>query len=761
MKPKIEKCLKLLQDGFSLITVSDNKIPNFSWKKQQSKPLDEKEFKKRYYQEEKKYKRKNGEDGILRATEGVGIVTGYDNLEVLDVDLKVFSTAKEQREWFSDFIQFLDDNILDFYDKFCITKTRNNGYHIIFKSKRVEGNRKLAKLKGHKEYILETRGIGGYVFIYDNFLKGKDYSDIQYISDEDRNILFDACKIFNYEEPKKEPDINRKEKKKYVKRDGDITPWEDFNNKNNVWDLIKSDFSVVRDFSDKTVIKRNGSENATSGSIFKDNDLLYIFTGNVPYIEAEKPYKAWDIYVYKEFGGDYSEAAKQAYKDGYGSRIISRKEEIEIEIDNNKIEFPLDIFPKDIQEYIKEASITLNHSIDYMGCSLLWCLSLCVGNSINIEVIPGWHENSNLWIALVGEAGWGKTPSIKRIIHPLQKMNAKEVKDFYQKQKEYEDYQGLSKKDKKNNPEVKKPIKRQFIANDITIEALSDLHEDSKNGIGVFKDELAGWFKDMNKYREGSDLEFWLSCWSGSPIILNRITRKGNMIEKPCISVLGGIQPEILEDFNTDTNKQNGFLDRILICFPDLKSEYLSTKRISYDSIQWFIDVLVGFYRMIKENVTDYDMSGEIQPKTAKMTNDAFELYNKRHREITDMENGELTNQYLKSMLPKQKAYIPRFALLINVFKNYLGSSEDALSVDKNSINKAIKLSNYFIENAKKTKNKAQNTKGIKDIINDNKGKNKREIISKIQSQNPNFDKKKAAQLLDVSVRMVYKYLKN
>src|SRR5690625_2254613 len=91
MKPKIEKCLKLLQDGFSLITVSDNKIPNFSWKKQQSKPLDEKEFKKRYYQEEKKYKRKNGEDGILRATEGVGIVTGYDNLEVLDVDLKVFS----------------------------------------------------------------------------------------------------------------------------------------------------------------------------------------------------------------------------------------------------------------------------------------------------------------------------------------------------------------------------------------------------------------------------------------------------------------------------------------------------------------------------------------------------------------------------------------------------------------------------------------------------------------------------------------------
>ena len=61
--------------------------------------------------------------------------------------------------------------------------------------------------------------------------------------------------------------------------------------------------------------------------------------------------------------------------------------------------------------------------------------------------------------------------------------------------------------------EVKKPRKSQFIADDITIEALVDLHQESKNSVGVFKDELAGWFKDMNKYREGSDLQFWLCKW--------------------------------------------------------------------------------------------------------------------------------------------------------------------------------------------------------------------------------------------------------
>ena len=38
------------------------------------------------------------------------------------------------------------------------------------------------------------------------------------------------------------------------------------------------------------------------------------------------------------------------------------------------------------------------------------------------------------------------------------------------------------------------------------MEALIDLHENVPHGIGIFKDELAGWLKDMNKYRSGSDL---------------------------------------------------------------------------------------------------------------------------------------------------------------------------------------------------------------------------------------------------------------
>jgi len=45
---ELNKCFKLLDDGFSLITVGDNKIPNYSWKKCQSEQISKENFEKQY-----------------------------------------------------------------------------------------------------------------------------------------------------------------------------------------------------------------------------------------------------------------------------------------------------------------------------------------------------------------------------------------------------------------------------------------------------------------------------------------------------------------------------------------------------------------------------------------------------------------------------------------------------------------------------------------------------------------------------------------
>ncbi len=208
----------------------------------------------------------------------------------------------------------------------------------------------------------------------------------------------------------------------------------------------------------------------------------------------------------------------------------------------------------------------------------------------------------------------------------------------------------------------------QFIANDITIEALVDLHEDRDNGVAVFKDELAGWFKDMNKYRAGSDLEFWLSTWSGESVNLNRLTRAGSFVEKPFIPILGGIQPDILNSFFTDDNKDNGFIDRLLLSFPEAEVPYFNEEEIDENLLLWYKESIISLYdylQLLAEKSRDLDEERNITPYICTLNAEAKKEWIRIFNNITDHQNSENENEYIKSMYPKQKAYIPRFDVFV------------------------------------------------------------------------------------------------
>ena len=741
--------LKLLaQNGYSIIPCSELKVPIGIWKKYQEQARSIEEVEKL--------------DAPL-----YGLVTGVNDVEVLDIDLKVLPSAREQKEFWDEFINFIKNNIYDFDDKFVVAKTQKNGYHILYRCKKIEGNKKLAKLKGHTEAIFETRGIGGMVIIYENFVSKLDsYSKIQEITEEDRDILLSSAKMYNYVE---ETPIDIPKKEKVSFEVGEITPWQDYNDSTNIWDIISDEFSIVSNNKKHIVIKRHGATSVHSGYIFKDSGFMYLFsTGTIyPHEKLITPFLAYTI---KYHSGDFSESAKALYKEGFGSRVKKELKEV-ISLPNNEklveefkynktdLIFPIDIFPDPIQSYILECNSKLDSNIDYMGCSLLWLISVSIGNSIEVEVKIGWTENATVWISLVGKAGIGKTPSINNVIFPLQKVNSREIKNYYKELEKFEYYDNLSKKEKEESIEVQKPIKKQFIANDITLEALVDLHQESENAVGVFKDELAGWLKDMNKYRAGSDLEFWLSCWSGKSVSLNRLTRKGSFVEKPFIPVLGGIQPSILNSFYTEENKDNGFMDRMLLSFPDSKIELYNENELEYELLEWYKDNIICFYDTIK-TIIQKDKDGNIESLTAKFDIEAKNEWMRIFNEISNFQNDDNENEYLKSMYPKQKSYIPRFSLLIHVFDEFFSEGGNSLGISKESVLKAEKLSNYFIATAKKVKMNSIEINSMKTIILNNKNKSIKEQFIEIYKKNPDINKKDVSENLGVSVQMIYKYIK-
>jgi len=687
-----------------------------------------------------------------------GCRTGVNDIECIDVDLKVFPSLPERLAWWNEYINFLRDNISEFDYKFVIAKTMNDGYHIIYKTKNVGTNTKIAKLKGSKEAIIESRGKGGQFILYNNFYGDNEYHDIKYITDYERELLWSISKTYNHVD---EVSNDKPSKKEYHVNENEISPWDDYNNQVSTLDIISDDFTIVRNTSEKYIIRRNGASSPHSGYIYKNSGCMYLFSTGTLY-PNEKLLTPFAIYAYKHHFGNFKDAANELYNKGYGTRRVPK---IEIEdkpkIDIDKLTFPIDIFPENIQHYILESSRTLGLSIDYMGCSFMWLLSVIVGNSLKVELKNGWIENGNLWISLVGKAGIGKTPSINQIIRPIEIINNTHIKRYIKEYAKWVEYDKKDKKDKEHSEEVRKPKKTQFIVNDITLEALVDLHEENKNAVGVFKDELAGWFKDMNKYRQGSDLEFWLSCWSGKAVSMNRKTAKSSFVDKPHIPVLGGIQPTIFDQFNTDENKENGFTDRMLISFPNLYVDSYNDNEMDVDLIYWYDSYIQKFFDLVKREWVQYSDDDDIKPIISTLTPLAKSEWVRIFNNISEMQNSDAENEYMKSMLPKQKSYIPRFAMLLNALWSYDSNNQECYmaTITKESMLRAEKLSNYFINMSKKVKIESQEKSDLKSIMYNDKNKNKFDKFKSLYKANKELNKSQVAELLNVSRVSINKWI--
>lgn len=763
----LDKSLKLLEK-FSVITTGDDKRSNFKWELQQKKKLTEEQFIECANFKGSTYLDKDNREIERKASTEIAIVTGFEDLEVVDVDLKVLSIPKDRKEFWEEYIKQLDDNIVDFYNKVAIYKTKNDGYHILYKSKSVEGNRKLAKLEGNKEAIIETRGKYGYVIVYtENKVSKLSYLDIDYIEDEDRNIIINVSRSYNYVDPKEA--IVPTKKGARIENNG-VNTWEDFNSKKDIFDIVGDEFEIVANTSKHYCIKRHGASSAHSGYIYKDKGFMYLFSTGTIY-PAEKLITPFIAYAYKYHNGDMGKTASDLYKQGFGTRlkpILPEPKEplkvIDIE-QKNEMSFPIDVFPAPFQNYILECNRTLDANIDFMGVSLLWLVSVCVGNNFKLEVKKGrWSENLSVWLSVVGVAGLGKTPSMENILFPLKKINNARMKDYFAKQEQFVAYEKLSKTEQKDVRVIEKPIKTQVIVNDVTIESLVDILDDKYQGVGLFMDEQSAWIKNMNRYKEGSDKEFWLSTWSGQEVTVNRMSRKGSFVPNPFVSVLGGIQPNILNNFFTDENSSSGFLDRILFCFPTAKVEEYNEEEIDEDLVQWYSDSIAFLFDNVN-NVAKFDDFGNLKPFMCKFSEDGKKEWIRVFNEYTDIQNSDNESEFYKSMYPKQKSYIPRFSALLHILDHFFPTTDEQtniLEVSEKSVLGAEKLSKYFVNNAKNIKTDTSENNKVKNIIYRSKSLDGVERLKDIiKNSGGKINKKAVAEQLSVSRKTLDNWIKS
>jgi hypothetical protein len=154
-----------------------------------------------------------------------------------------------------------------------------------------------------------------------------------------------------------------------------------------------------------------------------------------------------------------------------------------------------------------------------------------------------------------------------------------------------------------------------------------------------------------------------------------------------------------------------------------------------------------------------YDDFGNILPFLAKWDKEAKIEWVRIFNKITDLQNSETENEYMKSILPKQKSYVCRFALLMNILYSFNDNIASDVIVKK-SILSAEKLSDYFIRMAKKNKFENIEDSVINDVIRVSRKITAKDQFLAIYESDKNFNRTRVADKLNVSRATILNWIK-
>ena len=372
-------------------------------------------------------------------------------------------------------------------------------------------------------------------------------------------------------------------------------------------------------------------------------------------------------------------------------------------------QFPIEVFPLRVQQIISATTENLGFPIDFIGASMLFAASVAIGNTYKVEVKKGFQEAAVLYLAIVGPPGSNKTHPLHFALAPIMETDKRSFNNYEQEQKNYERIMNLSKAERETEglEYPAKPNWQKILLSDYTPEALSVIHKFNKRGLGVYVDELAGWFKNFNRYNKGSEMELWLSNWNSKPWTIDRKMGEPIHIPRPYISVAGTLQNALLTALAKEGRTENGFTDRILFAFPDdLKKPYWTEKEIDQsiiDTWQNIIGILMSMPLELDDDLT-------AKPKILRFDNDAKQLLFAWQRKNTDECNDE--SGTIGGIYSKMDMYAVRLALILQMIDSACNKYE-AESVTVKAVKGSLLLVDYFKKTAVKVHQIISNTNPI------------------------------------------------
>ena len=389
--------------------------------------------------------------------------------------------------------------------------------------------------------------------------------------------------------------------------------------------------------------------------------------------------------------------------------------------------FDLQLLPKAFGRWVEDVSERMQAPPDYAAVGLMVALGAVVGRQVAIrpKAVDVWDVVPNLWGGIVGRPGVLKTPSLREALRPLNKLEANARKEHEEALAHLKAEKLVAEarvtnaklelktalRDGKDAHAIAKaaleapeegPPRRRYLVHDSTVEKLGEILADNPRGVMVFRDELTGWLRSLDRQGRDSDRAFFLEAWDGTEgHSCDRIGRGSLYIEAACVSLLGGIQPGPLSVYMSRAVKGGGDDDGLvqrfqMFVWPDISGTWVNVDRAPDSDAR--AEAYAAFERL--DSIDLLNIGAEI-PKDDKLpflrfSGEAQEVFTEFRAELESRLRNDDLPPIVEAHLAKYRSLVPSLALLIFLADGKTGP------VDSESLLRACGWAEYLESHARR-----------------------------------------------------------
>ncbi len=389
------------------------------------------------------------------------------------------------------------------------------------------------------------------------------------------------------------------------------------------------------------------------------------------------------------------------------------------------------LLPESIRPWIEDVADRMQCPADFPAVTAMLALSGIVGRKVAIcpKQADNWTVIPNLWGMLVGRPSIMKSPPMKEVLRPLNHLSSDAYSVYKQELKEYHNESKIiAIKEKALSAEMTKlirngesteqikeqldqlsgnqpPLRRRYIVNDATVEALGQILAENPNGVLQERDELMGFLKSLERKGQDGSRAFYLEAWNGNGHFETDRIGRGNLCIQGglCLSMIGTIQPGPLESYIHEAvsggSGDDGFIQRFqLAVWPDEPENWEIVDRLPNKEAR---DKAFSVFKLLDQlnpqaiggKFDPFDENGVPVLRFDKQAQTIF--YNWMRSNENRLRSGN-EHPALESHFAKYRSMVPSLALLIHLAEPNQGP------VNEYALNKALGWEKYLASHARR-----------------------------------------------------------